>query len=511
MTSQDTEVTFSPLEQLVSITDTRGVITYVNDEFSRVSGYTPEELIGQHHNIVRHRDMPTAAFADLWLKLKSNQPWRGMVKNRCKEGGFYWVDAYVTPLTENGVTTGYQSVRVCPSAEQKHNAVALYQRLNQGKTPRDYSANRPLKHSLFALLLIVICASQFYLRQNPQDMIVPLMLLLGMSVIYREELFNLPRYILKLKESIDSPSRYVFSGRGLVAIADYQQQMSIARLRTVLGRSSDYGSNLVDTSNILTEDVNESLKGLVEQSDHLQQLTVAMNDFNGSIGEISHSIVNSNEHINEVSQVCEGAIEIINTAEKTVSSLAQEVESSADSAALLITDADKISSIMQEISGIADQTNLLALNAAIEAARAGEQGRGFAVVADEVRTLAGRTQLATEQIQGSVTALQQTLTAWEGMMRKNQDQAKQCSDQSIMAGESMSRVIKMMGRVADTSMQIAAATEEQNLVADQISASIGTVDKISEDNTNLAKKLKENGFAVQSSAHQINDLNNTFQ
>ena len=70
MTSQDTEVTFSPSEQLVSITDTRGVITYVNVEFSRVSGYSPEELIGQHHNIVRHRDMPKAAFSDLWLKLK---------------------------------------------------------------------------------------------------------------------------------------------------------------------------------------------------------------------------------------------------------------------------------------------------------------------------------------------------------------------------------------------------------------------------------------------------------
>ncbi|MCJ8300653.1 MAG: methyl-accepting chemotaxis protein, partial [Pseudomonadales bacterium] len=498
-------------DQLVSITDTRGIITYVNDEFSKVSGYTPEELIGQHHNIVRHSDMPSAAFADLWGKLKNNKPWRGMVKNRCKQGGYYWVDAYVTPLTENGTVTGYQSVRVCPSAEQKRDAIALYQRLNQGKKVADFAANRPLKHSLFAVLLFCIFAWQFYMTKNLMDLISPLLVLAAMLVIYREELFKLPQYISKLRDNIDSPSRYIFSGKGLVGIADYNQEMSIARLRTVLGRSSDYGNSLVDTSNILGEDAEKSLAGLMLQSEQLGQLTVAINDFSASIAEIGHSTVNSNEHIKAVGKVCEEAIETINTAEGTVSSLALEVENSANSASELMHDADKISNIMQEISGIADQTNLLALNAAIEAARAGEQGRGFAVVADEVRTLAGRTQRATEQISDSVVALQQTLAAWETTMRNNQEQAKQCSQQSILAGEAMGKVIAMMGKVSDTSLQIAAATEQQSLVAEQISTSIQTIDEISKDNTHLTEKLKENGHAVQNSAQQINALNYTFQ
>ncbi|EPJ54590.1 MAG: methyl-accepting chemotaxis protein [Osedax symbiont Rs2] len=134
MASQDVEVTFSQSNQLVSITDTQGVITYVNDQFCEVSGYSREELLGQHHNIVRHPDMPRAAFADLWLKLKNNQPWRGMVKNRCKDGNYYWVDAYVTALTENAEVSGYQSVRVCPSVEQKQSAQAFYRRINKGKT-----------------------------------------------------------------------------------------------------------------------------------------------------------------------------------------------------------------------------------------------------------------------------------------------------------------------------------------------------------------------------------------
>ena len=98
MNTTNNEVTFSPSEQLVSVTDTQGVILYANDDFCRIAGYSQQELEGEHHNIVRHPDMPKAAFADLWQKLKRGDSWRGMVKNRCKDGRYYWVDAYVTPL-----------------------------------------------------------------------------------------------------------------------------------------------------------------------------------------------------------------------------------------------------------------------------------------------------------------------------------------------------------------------------------------------------------------------------
>ena len=505
------EVVFSPSEQLVSITDLRGVITYVNDIFAQVAGYSPDELVGKNHSIVRHPDMPAAAFGDLWDKLKNNQPWRGMVKNRCKDGGFYWVDAYVTPLTENGVVTGYQSVRVCPTAAQKRDAQALYQQINAGKRLSDFAANRPLKHGLFGCLLLLISAGQFYLTQNVASVAMPIVLILAMFGIYREELFKLPNYIQKLKQQIDSPSRLVFSGKGLVAIVDYVQQLSSARLRTVLGRSEDYGINLVKTAKILEQSSNETLAGLLVENNHLDQLATAISEMSASITEISRSTIDSKDHVDIVNQECKDAIAIINDTESKVSVLAVDVETAANSAISLITDADEISNIMSEIKGIADQTNLLALNAAIEAARAGEQGRGFAVVAAEVRTLASRTQKATEQIQGSVVELQQTLSSWSAMMRTNQKQAQQCSEQSLLARQAMDNIVGMMSKVTDVSTQVAVTTEEQSVVSEQIMSSVHTIDQISNNNTKLAQQLQANGNVVRTSAEQINRLSATFQ
>ena len=152
------EVNFSSSEQLVSITDLQGDIVYANEEFCRVAGYPLAELVGQHHNVVRHPNMPKAAFADLWKKLKNGEPWRGMVKNRCKNGDYYWVDAYVTPLMQNGNISGYQSVRFKPTEQQKFDAQRFYDQLNNQKTIHDFHANTSLKRALATLVVIASIA-----------------------------------------------------------------------------------------------------------------------------------------------------------------------------------------------------------------------------------------------------------------------------------------------------------------------------------------------------------------
>jgi len=103
---------------IYSRTDLKGQITEANRAFADISGYTQDEMVGQPHNMIRHPDMPKEAFADMWRSLKAGRPWQGVVKNRRKDGGFYWVIANVSPVRENGQIVGYQSLRNRPARAQ---------------------------------------------------------------------------------------------------------------------------------------------------------------------------------------------------------------------------------------------------------------------------------------------------------------------------------------------------------------------------------------------------------
>ena len=123
------ERTFPAQQRLISTTDAKGVITYCNDAFVEISGFSREELIRAPHNLVRHPDVPAAVFSHMWGTLKQGLPWMGIVKNRCKNGDHYWVNAYVTPVFDGNQVVGYESVRVKPTAEQIRRAEALYARM----------------------------------------------------------------------------------------------------------------------------------------------------------------------------------------------------------------------------------------------------------------------------------------------------------------------------------------------------------------------------------------------
>jgi len=121
---------------IVSKTDLKGAITYINRDFIEVSGFSELELVGKNHNIIRHPDMPSAAFADLWRTVKAGKPWNGIVKNRCKNGDHYWVEANVAPIRQGTTVIGYMSVRSIATRDQIEQAEKLYQLMRDGKQPK---------------------------------------------------------------------------------------------------------------------------------------------------------------------------------------------------------------------------------------------------------------------------------------------------------------------------------------------------------------------------------------
>ncbi|MDD2759640.1 MAG: methyl-accepting chemotaxis protein [Methylomonas sp.] len=196
----DREVMMKPGTLLVTRTNLKGVITYANEAFIEISGFSKEELVGANHNIVRHPDMPPAAFEDLWNNLKAGKPWSAPVKNRTKSGDFYWVEANVTPVYKNGKVQEYLSVRYAPSREQISQADALYAKLNANKAtlrPTGFAAlikkaadislgkKFALVYLLLALPILAPVYSHFQLQQWLELSVCSISLLLGTLLAYR--------------------------------------------------------------------------------------------------------------------------------------------------------------------------------------------------------------------------------------------------------------------------------------------------------------------------------------
>tara|TARA_R110002153_G_scaffold38643_1_gene112042 strand:+ start:22198 stop:23730 length:1533 start_codon:yes stop_codon:yes gene_type:complete len=498
------EIKFSPNEELVSVTDTKGVVKYANDNFCRVAGFEYDELVGQHHNIVRHPDMPKQAFADMWSKLKSKQDWRGAVKNRSKDGRYYWVDAFVTPQFEDGVLTGYQSVRTVLKSEYRARAETLYEKINNGKNLGESFFKGKMKDLLYVVLALILAAGSLYYP------FIAFLLVLLPFLVFRKELFGLRAFIAAQRDEYDSVSRHVFSGSDDTSVVDFSKKMHEGRIKTIIGRVIDSTKALGQGGGILKESSFQAKLGVERQTSELHQVSVAIEEMVATNDEVARNTALTSTKIESVHKDCKLATDSMTNTMEKVSNLATEVAESAETAGTLADEANKISGIMQEIQGIADQTNLLALNAAIEAARAGEHGRGFAVVADEVRTLSSRTRAATEQIQTSVGDIQNTLLLWSKTMLKEKESAEKCVQDTESTRTLVFHVYEQVSEISDLANQISVASEEQSVVSKEISTNIVNISEESNSNLQQAEIVAQESSNIETRAKGLTALGATF-
>ncbi|MFC3458523.1 methyl-accepting chemotaxis protein [Massilia haematophila] len=495
-------------QSIVSKTDTKGRITYVNPSFIEVSGFSEEELLGKPHNIVRHPDMPPEAFADMWGTLQAGRPWTAMVKNRRKNGDFYWVVANVVPVKEGGQVIGYMSVRTTPTREQVEAADALYRKFRAGQQGRlAIRGGQAVKTGLAGRLRDLRrlpLGRRLGLVMGAQAALLALLavaadgapwrLLAGLGV-----LGTLAAWA-QLQRSIVAPLRHATDTVYALAGGDLSHSVEVGRddeigqlllalrqmninLRAIVG---DVRGN-VHTIEQTTRDI---AAGNIDLAGRTEAQAASLEQTAASLGQIAAAATRNADSAQRADGLVDAAADVAGRGGDAVDRVGGTMGQ-------ISTSATRIVDIIGLIDGIAFQTNILALNAAVEAARAGEQGRGFAVVAGEVRSLAQRSAGAAKEIKALIDDSVHKVGQGNALVGE--------------AGQTMREVVSSVQQAATIMHDITLASRAQGGDIAQVNAAMAELDAITRQNATLVEQSASASANVAEEAAQLGQALSVFK
>lgn len=488
-------------DMLVSVTDTKGRITYCNSAFQRVSGFERSELLGQPHNIVRHPDMPEEAFRDLWATLASGSPWTGLVKNRRKNGDHYWVRAHAAPMYRSKNIVGYISVRTAADQGAIRAAEALYNdmrmQVEQGRLRIGLNKGLPVDLGFWPTLVR---------RFRPgRGVAFWLAMLLSSSVV----------------ASLAAWSPYAGGGASLVfssAVALFVWRHYISGLQALVPVVNQLatGDLMADMPDLQPGATRPLVQALAQLAVNLRAIG---GDVRAEIVELRSAaieIAGRNQELSARTEAQASSVEETAASTEEISGTASQNASSASRGEMLANDLkheaasnklamERVSEAMREIDmawakmndmigtieGVAFQTNLLALNAAVEAARAGEAGRGFAVVAAEVRVLSNRVSTAAGDI--------------KQLILESSKKVQAGGQEVHVAASRMNDALESVQRVSSVLSQITSAACEQQSGVSQISEAVSHLDTITQQNAAMVQELTSSTLALREHAQRVSE------
>ncbi|CAN0628131.1 aerotaxis sensor receptor, flavoprotein [Burkholderia multivorans] len=495
---------------LMSTTDANSYIKYANAAFIQVSGFSPEEIEGQPHNLVRHPDMPKEAFADMWATLKGGEPWTALVKNRRKNGDHYWVRANAIPVMRNGQPQGYMSVRTKADRDEIAAAEALYREMREGKAGnRHFHKGLVVRKGLLGFTSMFQTMSVRWRLHSAWLALVPVVIGAGWA-------FGLTGGRLAAFAAVTAGVGAAAGAwldaqiaRPLAQLRDQALQVATGESRSGarMNRVDEIGMTLRTINQLglmfrwLVDDVSEQVLNVQRASNEIaqgnndlsartEQAAMSVQQTAASMAEMTATVSSNAETALQANQLSESAS---GAAERGGQAVAEVVNTMGE-----ITDSSrKIADIISVIDGIAFQTNILALNAAVEAARAGDQGRGFAVVAGEVRALAQRSANAAKEIKVLIGS----------SVERVESGARLVDD----AGKTMDDIVTQVKRVSDLIAEISSSTTEQRTGVSQVDQAVEHLDTITQQNAALVEQSTAASESLKQQATRLVDAVNVFR